>query len=58
MVIHQFIIKLGNNLTIKNRNFKVRKFAEFLEKTTNFKVMKTIRNQLKFPIGLELPILL
>ena len=29
MVIHQFIIKLGNNKTKKNRNFKVRKFAEF-----------------------------
>ena len=52
MVIHLFIIKLGNNYTKKNRNFKVRKFAEFKKKTINFKVMKTIRNELKYPIGL------
>ena len=58
MVIHQFIIKLGKNWTKKNRNFKVRKLAEFLKQTINFKVMKTIRNQLKYPIGLQLPMLL
>ena len=51
MVIHQFIIRLGNNETKKNRNFKVRKFAE-LKKKISFKVMKTIRNQLNYPIGL------
>ena len=39
----------------KRTNFKVRKFAEFKKKTINFKVMKTIRNQLKNPIVLQLP---
>ena len=32
MVIHQFIIKLGSNQAKKNRNFKVRKFAELKKK--------------------------
>ena len=57
MVIHQFIIKLENDLTKKSRNFKSTKFAEFFEKIINFKVMKTIRNQLKNPIGLQLPMI-
>ena len=54
MVIHQSKIKVGNN-----GNFKFRKFAEFFfKKTINFKVIKTIRNQLKNPIGIQVPTLL
>ena len=32
MVIRQFMIKLGNNYTRKNRKFIVRKFSEFFLK--------------------------
>ena len=51
--------KAWYQLDKKNRNFKARKFADFLKKKTiNFKVMKTIRNQINYPIGLQLPMLL
>ena len=36
----------------------VRKIRIFFLKTIYFKVMKTIRNQLKFPIVLRLPVFL
>ena len=53
MVIHQFIIKL---VTIRQKITETLKLENSLnlKKTINFKVMKTIRNQLKYPIGLQL----
>ena len=52
----QSIKRFGNNYTKKNKNSKVKNFAYFL-KTINFKVIKTIRNQVKNPNGLRLPML-
>ena len=40
--------RFGNNYTKKNKNSKVKKLTYFFE-TVNFKVMKTIRNQVKYP---------
>ena len=43
---------------MKNKNIKIEKFAYFSLKTINFEVMKTIRNQLKYPICFQLPVFL
>ena len=53
----QFIKRIGNNQTKKNENSKVKKFAYFF-KTIKFKVIKTIKNQVKKPKDLRLPMLL
>ena len=55
--MNQSMKSSGNNLTKKNKNSKVKKFAYFF-KTINFKVIKTIRNQLNYPKGLRLPMFL
>ena len=47
-------MRLGNNKTIKNKNSKVDNLA-YLKKI--FKVMKTIRNQLRHAFGLQQSIL-
>ena len=47
----------GNNQTKKDKNSTVKKLACFFLKI-NFRVMKTFRNQVKYPKGLQLPILL
>ena len=42
---------------MKNKNSKVVKVAHFFI-TINFEVMETIRNQLKYSIGVQLPMIL
>ena len=49
------IKRLSNNKTKKNKNSKVKKFPYFF-KTINFKVIKTIKNQVRYPKGLRLPL--
>ena len=58
MVIHQFLIKLGNNSKKKEQTLKLENSLNLKKKTINFKVMKIIRNQLIYPIGLQLPMLI
>ena len=57
MVIHQFIRWLGNNQTKGTETSKLEISLNFF-KTIKFKVMKTIRNQLKYPVDLQIPMLL
>ena len=53
----QSIRRFGNNQTKKNKNSKVKRFAYFF-KTIKLKVKKTIKNQVNYPKGLQLPMLL
>ena len=52
----QSIKRIGSNKTKKNKNNKVKKFAFF--KTVNFKVINSIRNQVKYPKNLRLSMFL
>ena len=47
-ICDQSIKKFGDNYTKKNKNSNLKKLTYFFE-TVNFKVMKTIRNQLILP---------
>ena len=51
------IIRLGNNKTIKKKIVRF-KNSLILKKTINFKAMKTLRNHSKYPLGLQLKMLL
>ena len=53
----QSIKRFGNNYTKKNKNSKVKRFAYFF-KTIKLKVMKSIRNQINYPKGLQFTMLL